>query len=548
MGRHRPTYGGTSMLAVLMTVGVVGIVAVLVIGATVYARRNADGSTPGAVNGARCSAAVTVVTASSFAPVLQEMAPALAAGEDCVRVDVQVVDGRAAAARVAQIDADVWIPDDASWAGTAGRTKLAAKDIIGSGATLATSPIFMITDKETAAKIEGAGGSWLGLANLLDANSGVRLTVREPEGSGDGLVAAGAVGEGVWIAKGMDASSLALADALPRTRTVTGASPALPGAPGEVGLVPEYALLHAMPADAVFLPGTDRAAVLRYTWLPTAGAVADANRAPALRRLYDALRGPRAAEALVSAGLRGADVRPLPGAAVNRLPELVAKPFDVLAPHHVDHVLATWYRNDRRSSLLMVIDVSGSVADPAPGTTTAVIELVKQGCRSVGDLLPDDARLGLWEFGSELVPPNDYRVLVAPAALDAAHRTQWTGAVNALAPRQTGTGLYDTILAAYVAGRDTYQPDMPNHVFVFTDGRNEQDPDSITLAAMSSQLAAANDPKRPVQLSVVAFGNKEDVEALKAALKPVAGYVSVPTTADEVAATFIHVAAGGLHG
>ena len=88
-------------------------------------------------------------------------------------------------------------------------------------------------------------------------------------------------------------------------------------------------------------------------------------------------------------------------------------------------------------------------------------------------------------------------------------------AVGALAARETGTGLYDTILAAYLAARDAYVPQMPNHVFVFTDGLNEDD-ESITVADLTASLAAAKDPQRPVRLICIGIGPGADLKALTA--------------------------------
>jgi hypothetical protein len=105
----------------------------------------------------------------------------------------------------------------------------------GSGTVVATSPIYMITDDSTAGQIEQAGGGWRALADLVTSDSGVRMAVRDPGGSGDGLVAVGAVAEAVWIDDGMDASAEALMTALPSTRTVP--SHAIPEENGEVGLV-----------------------------------------------------------------------------------------------------------------------------------------------------------------------------------------------------------------------------------------------------------------------------------------------------------------------
>jgi NDP-sugar pyrophosphorylase family protein len=43
------------------------------------------------------------------------------------------------------------------------------------------------------------------------------------------------------------------------------------------------------------------------------------------------------------------------------------------------HVLTTWHPDRRRANLLVVVDVSGSMADPAPGTKKPLISLVSQG-------------------------------------------------------------------------------------------------------------------------------------------------------------------------
>ena len=121
------------------------------------------------------------------------------------------------------------------------------------------------------------------------------------------------------------------------------------------------------------------------------------------------------------------------------------------------------------------MDVSGSMASPAAGSKSSRIELVRQGSRSVAGLLPDESRMGLWEFGSELDGNKDYKSLLGMAALNSSHRRALGGAINKLEAQETGTGLYDTILAAYTSARNAYRPGVPNQVLIFTDGRNESD-------------------------------------------------------------------------
>jgi hypothetical protein len=551
MGKHRsgrvggPLLWGTAVVLVAAAVGSAAIVLVQ----RGSSRSEASPPSSPLLAESTCDTTLRVVTASSFSQVLTTLQPSLATGPNCVALDTVVVDGRDAAARVAEREADVWIPDDLSWAAVARGGLLADEGKGDSGTVLAISPIYMVTDTATATRLTGAGGSWLGLSKLVASPGGVRLALRDPNGSGDGMVAAGSLGEAVWNKDGMDASSAALSAALRQTRTVPGTAPALPDRPGEVGLVPEYALLAAKrtPEDAAVLPGTDHTAVLRYGWLPTAAAVADPARRAALDRLLAALKSRDAAKAYAAAGLRRSDARVAPDEGDVRLPRLTAAPLDILKPHHVDHVFAAWYVQDRRSSILLAVDVSGSMGQPAPGTTTPLIRLVQQGCLAVGQMLPDQSSLGLWSFGSQLDPPRDYRVLLPTAQLTDGQRAGLAGAVGKLTAERTGTGLYDTILAAYKAATAQWRPDEANQVVVFTDGRNEDDPVSIGLHQLATELKRAADPKRPVELTVVAYGKLPEVSSLEDALGEVDGYVSSVQTPAQVSAAFLHAAASGLH-
>lgn len=529
----------------------VAVLAVLATASTVVALFDRDsGQPPPAATGQTCERSLRVVTSSSFAPVLDKLESALARGRDCVGLDTVVVDGRAAATRVAEREADLWIPDDIGWAGAARPGLLAEEGHAGSGTVLATSPIYMVTDRSTAARVKAAGGSWLGLAGLVTGPSGVRLAVRDPNGSGDGMVAAGSLGEAVWLHRGMDAASAALSAALRFTRTVPGEDAALPERAGEVGLVPEYALLPVLErtGEATVLTGADHTALLRFAWLPTAAAVGTPERAAALQRLLSALKGDAATAALGAALLRRPDGAAPPGTPPGRLPALTAEPLEVLGGHHVDHVFAAWYVRDRRSSILLAVDVSGSMLDTAPGTTTPLIDFVKRGCLAVGRLLPDQSSLGLWAFGSRLDPPRDYRVLLPTAPLSEGQRAGLTGAVGRLAGQRTGTGLYDTMLAAYKSATASYREGVGNQVVIFTDGRNEDDPGSISAQQLAAGLKAAADPKRRVEITVVAFGSLPEAKVLKDVLEPVRGYLSTVRTPEEVSAAFLHAAASGVHG
>jgi uncharacterized protein with von Willebrand factor type A (vWA) domain len=129
--------------------------------------------------------------------------------------------------------------------------------------------------------------------------------------------------------------------------------------------------------------------------------------------------------------------------------------------------------------------------------------------------------------------------------LSEGHRQRLHAAIAGLRAQQTGTGLHDTILAAYRSAVSNYRPSVLNQVLVFTDGKNEYDRPTITAQQLARELRRAVNPKRPVELTIAAFGSAPQIDVLEGAVKDVDAYVEQVEEAEEVAATFVHVAAGG---
>ena len=494
-----------------------------------------------------CRRQLQVVSARSYAPVLRQVAAGLANGADCVGVQLTVADGKAAAGVVAASKADVWIADDASWSQLPNPARLTA-----GRADLATSPLYFVTTK-SAPPLPASARSWLGLARQLGTATlgSWRLLLADPARSGDGMVAAAGLADATLSADGPLVSALSLMRARQNGAATTTAA-ALPTRPDQVAVLPEYDLLrsgHA--AQYSHYAPSDGTALLRYSWLPTAAAQNDPATAAAVRRLRQALTGRAAATALSRAGLRapGWPAAAPPGAAAAGLPPLTAPPTAVVSEHIMYHVLATFQPALRRSNMLIVTDVSGSMSDKAAGTGTPKMTLVRDGLSQVAKLLPDDASLGLWCFGYRLAPPNDWQPLVQPARLGDRQRAAIATATSRLHARDTGTGLYDTILGAYRYQQAHYVSGEPNEVLMFTDGVNEDDPASIDLAKLRSDLAAS-DPAKRVQLSVFGFSGAKPLPtaALSDALVPVGGQVDKLATRDQVIGAFVHAVSGALSG
>jgi hypothetical protein len=341
-------------------------------------------------------------------------------------------------------------------------------------------------------------------------------------------------------------SALNLMRAWQGGHTTPGPGPAWPSA-GQVGLVTEQEVVQAGAVERYTIRALGGpTAVQRVSLSESQAAAKDHTRATAVARLKAALMTPTAVKAFEAAGFRGPGEKAVGPASSSGLPAVaLASTFPTTAEHFMFHVLTTWHPDRRRANLLVVVDVSGSMADPAPGTNKSLISLVSQGVQQVGALMPADSRVGLWVFGSQLDGLRDYRVLVPGRPLDAAQRHRLNAAARKLKAQQTGTGLYDTILAAYRAQLAHFSSDMPTEVMVFTDGRNEDDPGSISLAALRTALADSDRAKH-VQVGVLGFGDRLPVDAFSTALAPIDGQIDTIGSAQEVLGAFVHAVSGGL--
>ena len=219
-------------------------------------------------------------------------------------------------------------------------------------------------------------------------------------------------------------------------------------------------------------------------------------------------------------GLRGADGVAGPGIAAGLRVDstLPLAPVPQQALDGPTAARTAWRLLTRRISVLGLFDVSGSMADPVPGTRQSKLDVARAAAQAaLGFFDPDDS-VGLWEFSRELDGERDYRVLVplGPAGQPVgAFPNRFAASVAAyrqMVPR-TSTGLYDSVLAAYQAATAQYREDSVNTVVVITDGRNE-DPGSITLDQLLAQLRRLHDPAKPVHIVTLAYGTGADQAAL----------------------------------
>ena len=248
-----------------------------------------------------------------------------------------------------------------------------------------------------------------------------------------------------------------------------------------------------------WVDAADRAAAADFRgWLLSAG-VQDRLDGFGLRRA-DGMAG-----SAIASGLRADSVLPL-------------SPVPQQAVDGPVAARTAWRLLTRRISLLGLFDVSGSMADPVPGTRSSKLDVARAAAQAaLGFFDPQDS-IGLWEFSRQLDGDKDYKVLVplGPAGQRVGpypnRQVASVAAYKAMVPR-TATGLYDSILAAYRSATAAYRADAVNTIVVITDGQNE-DAGSITLAQLLGQLKALHNPAKPVHIVTLAYGTGADPAAL----------------------------------
>ncbi|HSF97760.1 MAG TPA: VWA domain-containing protein, partial [Ornithinibacter sp.] len=184
---------------------------------------------------------------------------------------------------------------------------------------------------------------------------------------------------------------------------------------------------------------------------------------------------------------------------------------DVLA-----RTLQNWTALDRRGSLLVVLDTSGSMKQEVGSTGQTRMDVAKEAVLASMPFFADEASVGLWTFSRAAQGP-DHRQVVPLGRLDrtvggGTARDTITSAVQGI--RADGdTALYETTLAAAAAVRSSWQPG-PNTVVLISDGKNE-DPGSPDLETTLARLVDSADPARPVEVHTIALGSEADARALR---------------------------------
>jgi Ca-activated chloride channel family protein len=173
--------------------------------------------------------------------------------------------------------------------------------------------------------------------------------------------------------------------------------------------------------------------------------------------------------------------------------------------------LSTWDSQRKRARVLVVLDVSGSMAE-LTNSGPSKLDLAKRAAtQAIGMFAPDD-QVGLWTFSTEQVSggtPYTARVPIGPVSQVGGQLRSVIDGLHA----EGGTALYASTRAAAQAMLADSDPNRINAVVVLTDGQNEYPRDN-DLGRLLRDLDATH-LENSVRVFTIAYGDAADLDTLK---------------------------------
>jgi Ca-activated chloride channel family protein len=188
----------------------------------------------------------------------------------------------------------------------------------------------------------------------------------------------------------------------------------------------------------------------------------------------------------------------------------------------MNQLLANWAQQRKGARVLLVLDVSGSMGDPADpedpfGPTK--LDLAKQAVVDGLDQFKDDDLVGLRVFTTGSGDGTATFKDLSPIEPIGANRERLRRQVDGLTPLN-GTPLYDVAQRSYDELVTAFDAERINAVVLLTDGVNDDgdtSDDTRQLEALLASVSNANDGENttPVRIFTVAYGSGANPAELK---------------------------------
>jgi Mg-chelatase subunit ChlD len=488
--------------------------------------------------------AVRVAVTPTMASLVQAAADRVGEESPCLTFAVSAADSSAVAAAFSTGSKDApaaWVSDSSVFVDA---VRAAKPDAIRTDVQdLATSPLVFAVPAPIAAKAGPAlaGAAW---SSLATGDGSIPIRLPNPETTTSGrlvlLNAPTALGDS-------PATRLALG------RTLLAWSHST--MPAELDL-----FRAARSAQAAIFPTSEQAVAAdlrqnagaltalvpkegtgRYEYSLVAATGASETALSAITALRQQLTNDTGRSALTTAGFRLPDAEGT-GPGVPGMPSPVKYLPDPSTLQQAA-LVKTWRGVKTDARMLALIDTSGSMKEREGAKTR--IALAGEAAQTAVSIFPNSSQLGLWTFGIDRGGPGqDWREVVPIRQLDEAvagkpQRQQLTEALPALvATAGGGTGLYDSLLAAYQQMLSAYAPGRVNSVILLTDGRNE-DRAGVSLDQLIAKITALKDPNKPVVIVTVGMGQGVDTSALSKVSAVTGGKTYVAQNPQDIKQVFI---------
>jgi Ca-activated chloride channel family protein len=180
-------------------------------------------------------------------------------------------------------------------------------------------------------------------------------------------------------------------------------------------------------------------------------------------------------------------------------------------------ILDSWAELRKEARVLLVLDVSGSMSDPA-GDGRTKLDLAKAAAISALDEFKDEDQVGLWVFSTDLGGEHPNWREVVPIGPIAQNRDTLAEQIDAQLP-QSGTPLYDVTQVAYETMLEEYAPEAINAVVLLTDGVNDDgnlgDDDQQLTTLIDTLEGPEGESTTPVRVFTIAYGDDADDQTLR---------------------------------
>ena len=490
---------------------------------------SANGQSAACARTLNSASPVRIAAASGIAPVITRVARAA-----CVPITEHTTDSDTVGAGLLEAGSvDVWVPDSRFSAAGAGLSVAARLP------SIARSPVVLLAAPAVAKALTAQGPFNIGALLKPGDLPNLKVAVQDPHASSALFAIAGPLSQAAigalqdrYLGLGATAMTLRKVTAL----DASALNQAVP--PTQIRIVEQRFSRDASSGAGLgaVLGTTTPIPALDYPWIQ-----GPSPRAPqALATLLAALRGSLGEQARTAAGLLDPTAATTSVSIGTDTVKDALSPAPSLAEISTDLLLGNVIPFSGRA--LAVVDVSGSMGISVSGPTP--IDVVKQSVPYVLNSVKPNTTLEIWRFGFHLDGLRDYQVL-APMTSLSTHRPELNHIIASLHAQATGTGLYNTTLAAYQEAQNNYDPAGGNIVTIFTDGRN-QDASGLDLSQLIAKLRQISDPKRPVTLLMFGYG-AADIPAMTQIVGAVNGSVVPIHQPQQMVGALIDAVANAVH-